>query len=123
MATVRLMFLGGLLAAALGGASALAEEHDCPSHPEATYTLQGDPDADSSQLGRLVDTAKEKGAVCIMAYYDAQGPANSKMLAFRRANWVMEKFTEKGVPASTISRVLRASDKANARLVQVVLGP
>lgn len=124
MRTVRYLFcaiLAGQLAT--GSILAQAEEHDCPNHPEATYTLQGDPDADRSMLERLAQPAKDKGAVCIVAYYDGQGPANSKMLAFRRANWTMEQLTQAGVPASTISRALRASDKSNSRMVQVILGP
>ncbi len=105
------------------GGGAEAEEHDCPNHPESTYTLQGDPDSDKSQLEGMAEAAKKRGAVCIMAYYDGKGPSNGKMLAFRRANWTMEQLTKSGVPAGTISRVLRAADKENSRKVQVVLGP
>ncbi|HEY1720439.1 MAG TPA: hypothetical protein VGG27_04280 [Magnetospirillaceae bacterium] len=103
--------------------SAMAEDHDCPNHPEATYTLSGDPDSDRAQLEKLVDYAKARGAVCIMAFYDGKGPANGKMLAFRRANWTMEQLTKSGVPEGTISRVLRAAEKEDARKVQVILGP
>jgi hypothetical protein len=103
--------------------TAWADEHDCPNHPEATYTLSGDPDSDKSQLERMSDAAKARGAVCIMAFYDGKGPSNGKMLAFRRANWAMEQLTRSGVPEGTISRVLRAADKESARKVQVILGP
>ena len=117
------LVLAGLLLALLGATPLRAEERDCPSHPEATFVLSGDPDTDKSQISRLADPAKEKGAVCIMAYYDGQGPANSKMLALRRANWVMEQFTDKGVSSGSITRVLRAADKASSRTVQIILGP
>ncbi len=113
----------GALAVLLAANPVRAEDRDCPSHPEATYTLSGDPDADKSQIARLAGPAKERGAVCIMAFYDGQGPANSKMLAYRRANWVMELLTEKGVSSGSITRVLRAADKASSRTVQIVLGP
>ncbi len=116
----RVLVVAGLAA---GVSSAGAEERECPNHPDATYTLRGDPDADKSMLEGLAKPAKDKGAVCIVAYYDGQGPANSKMLAFRRANWTMEQLTEAGVPAGTISRALRASDKSNSHMVQVILGP
>jgi len=121
MFVIRRMLLAALLTAAALPAS--GEEKSCPSHPESTFTLQGDPDADRSQIGHMASAAKEKGAVCILAFYDGQGPSNAKMLAFRRANWVMELLKDDGVPASTITRVLRAGDKTTARLVQVVLGP
>lgn len=102
---------------------ASAEEHDCPNHPESTYTLSGDPDSDKSQIQRMSEAAKARGAVCIMAFYDGKGPSNGKMLAFRRANWAMEQLTRSGVPESMISRVLRAADKESSRKVQVILGP
>jgi len=126
MNLVRYMFtttLGALgLAVALDSAHPVrAEDHECPSHPEATYTLSGDPDNDESLISRLADPAKQKGAVCISAFYD--GTSNSKMLAYRRANWVMGKLTDKGVSSGSITRVLRAADKASARTVQIILGP
>jgi len=99
------------------------EEQDCPNHPEATYTLSGDPDDARSELETLVGQAKAKGAVCIAAYYDSAGPAMSKLMAFRRANWAMEQLTDHGVPPGIIARALRASAKANDRTVQVILGP
>jgi hypothetical protein len=105
------------------GENARADDHECPSHPEATYVLSGDPDSDSSQIARLAESAKQKGAVCIMAFYDAQGPSNSKMLAFRRANWVMERFSDNGVSSNSITRVLHAADKSSSRMVQIILGP
>jgi hypothetical protein len=123
MAQVHRLFPFALLAGIALASPASAQEHDCPNHPESTYTLRGDPDADKSELERMADEAKAKGAVCIVSFYDSKGPANGKMLAFRRANWTMEQLTGSGVPAGTISRVLRASDKQNARKVQVVLGP
>jgi hypothetical protein len=110
-------------AATLAGPAWAADEHECPNHPEATYTLTGDPDSDQSQLAALAEPSKTRGAVCIEAYYDSTGPANSKMLAFRRANWAMEQLTTHGVPPGIIARALRPSDKANARRVQVILGP
>jgi hypothetical protein len=110
-----------IVAATLGGPAWAADE--CPNHPESTYTLTGDPDSDQSQLEALAEPAKARGAVCIEAYYDGAGPANSKMMAFRRANWAMAQLTTHGVPAGIIARALRASDKANARRVQVILGP
>ena len=113
--------LGASLAAALSG-SACADDHGCPDHPEATYTLTGDPDDDRSQLELLAEPAKAYGAVCILAYYDSKGPPNSKMLAFRRANWAMMQLTDHGVPAGIIARALCGSDKANARKVQIILG-
>ncbi len=114
-----------LVTSAFAAPDAVAAEdvHDCPNHPEATYTLSGDPDADASQLKTLVEPAKERGAVCIVAFYDGAGPANGKMLAFRRANWAMEQLERRGVPPGIIARALHASDKANARMVQVILGP
>ena len=125
MIVVRYMFLMALaiasLAVASNAAPARADDRECPSHPEATYTLSGDPDSDESQIFRLADPAKQKGAVCIMAYYD--GTANSKMLAYRRANWVMTKLTDKGVSSGIITRVLRSADKLSARTVQIILGP
>ena len=126
MTYVRQMFRAAWMAATIAslGAwaeSAKADEHECPSHPEATYTLTGDPDSDESLIGRLVDAAKEKGAVCIAAFYD--GSSNSKMLAYRRANWVMGKFSDKGVSSGSITRILRVTDKSSARMVQIVLGP
>ena len=102
---------------------AAADDRECPSHPEATYVLSGDPDSDAAQIARLAGSAKQKGAVCIMAFYDAQGPSNGKMLAFRRANWAMERFSDNGVSSGTITRVLRAGDKSTGRMVQIILGP
>jgi hypothetical protein len=123
---VRRLFLTAALVSCLmpgWGGIARADDRECPSHPEATYVLSGDPDSDSSQIARLADAAKQKGAVCIMAFYDAQGPSNSKMLAFRRANWVMERFNDHGVSSSSITRVLHAADKSSSRMVQIILGP
>ena len=122
MLTVHHLFASAWLGAALAVA-APAFADDCPNHPEATYTLKGDPDDDQSLLETLVGSAKARGAVCILAYYDSAGPMNSKMLALRRANWAMEQLTKAGVPEGIIARALRASDKTNARLVQVILGP
>ena len=113
----------GLLGFALTAATASADDRECPSHLDATYVMSGDPDSDKSTISRLAAPAKDKGAVCIMAFYDGQGPANSKMLALRRANWVMEQFADKGVSSSIITRVLRAGDKSNSRTVEVVIGP
>ena len=113
----------GILAVLLMVLPARAEDRDCPSHPEATYALQGDPDAQRSQLSQLAEPAKRKGAVCIAAYYDAQGPANSKKLALRRADWVMRQLIDKGVPDGIISRSMRGADKSTASLVVIVLGP
>jgi hypothetical protein len=126
MLPVHHLFAPAMLGASIVLAAALvgpAQAEDCPSHPESTYTLKGDPDDDRSQLGTLVEPAKARGAVCILAYYDSGGPMNSKMLALRRANWAMEQLTNQGVPSSIIARALRASDKTNGRLVQVILGP
>jgi hypothetical protein len=122
MLTVHRLFAPALLGAGIAFAQP-AFGDDCPSHPEATYTLKGDPDDDRSQLETLVEPAKARGAVCILAYYDSAGPMNSKMLALRRANWTMEQLTKAGVPEGIIARALRASDKTNGRLVQVILGP
>ena len=110
----------GLMGLALAAGPLWADDRECPSHPDATYTLSGDPDSDKSTISRLTEPAKQKGAVCILAFYDGQGPANSKMLAMRRANWVMEQFNGKGV---TSRWVLRAADKSSARMVQIILGP
>jgi hypothetical protein len=124
MVTVHRLFVPALLGAGIAFAQqACADERDCPNHPEATYTLKGDPDDDRSQLETLVGPAKARGAVCILAYYDGAGPTNAKMLALRRANWTMEQLTNAGVPQGIIARALRASDKANGRLVRVILGP
>lgn len=117
--TASILMIAGLTLAD----AAKAEDRDCPNHPEATYTLSGDPDSDRSQLERMADAAKARGAVCIMAYYDGKGPSNGKMLAFRRANWTMEQLTKSGVPEGTISRVLRAAEKEDGHKVQVILGP
>ena len=110
----------GFLGLALATGPVRADDRECPSHPDATYTLSGDPDSDKSQISHLTEPAKEKGAVCILAYYDGQGPANSKLMAMRRANWVMEQFNGKGI---TSRWVLRAADKSSARMVQIILGP
>ena len=124
MVNVRTLFLIGTSGLALaGGLPAWAEERECPSHPEATYTLSGDPDSQRSQLGAMAAPAKQKGAVCVLAYFDAQGPTNSKLLAWKRADWVMRQLVDKGVPEGTISRELRPGDKTTATLVQVILGP
>jgi hypothetical protein len=129
MSIVRRLFLPFfgimILLAPMSGLAgpARAEGYDCPVHPESTYTLSGDLDDDRAKLESLVDDAKAKGAVCIIAYYDGAGPANSKMLAFRRANWAMEQLTKQGVPSNIIARALHASQKANDRTVQVILGP
>lgn len=121
---VLFMFQLILAGAALApGGAARADEHDCPNHPESTYTLEGDPDTDRSHIGKLASEAKERGAVCVLAFYDSKGTSNAKMLAFRRANWVMEQLTDKGVPANIISRVLRAVDSHGEHTVQIILGP
>jgi hypothetical protein len=118
------MLASGIFVAGLSlSGTAGAEEHDCPNHPESTYTLRGDPDTDQSMIEGMAEAAKARGAVCIIAFYDGKGPSNGKMLAFRRANWTMEHLTKSGVPESTISRVLRAADKESSRKVQVILGP
>lgn len=123
-AATRTVFLAAFVAIGLAYSDrAAADPFDCPYHLEATYSFDDDPEAERSSIEDLAAAAKSKGAVCIIAYYGGPWPANAKMFAFRRANWASRLLRNKGVPAETITRILRLSDQPNTRLIQIVLGP
>jgi len=110
-----------LLAAA--AAPAWGQEKDCPNRPNATYTLSiADTEGSRSQIARLAGPAKEKGAVCILAFYDSQDAAHSRLLALKRVDWVRRQLTEAGVPESIISRAMHPGEKSAQQQVQIILG-
>ncbi len=103
-----------------------AEDH-CPSNPSATYQVDlSDTSGSRSTMESIAGLAKEKGAVCILAYTDAQDSTHAKTIALHRANWVRDNLTADGVSRDSISIELRpppdGADRSAVSVLQVILG-
>ena len=121
----------GLLAFGWANAAVAAQDKGhCPDNAAGTFRffqVGGNTDQDRSRLETLAGMAKDRSGLCILAFIDTAEGGYAKKLAIRRAKWVLDTLTGKGVPRERIAIELRPGapeqTKDDMKQVQVILNP
>ncbi len=118
----------GLAAPHLAQAQAAGEKGHCPDNPAGTFRFfdGGTTDQDRARLETLAaGLVKNQSSACILTFVDTSEGGYAKKLAIRRAKWVLDTLTGKGMTRDHIGIELRPGTanqtKAELKTVQVIL--